>query len=424
MIARRHVFLIIGYAPIAVETQHLWFKRSFEKFGRLWGARGRVCDLIRDGEGKGAHWVVETEGPNWKVETTYEPLAWDDIIHSDVSRPLWSQVAGTVSVFLEYLWSGTLWRYFRARWTYGMFFLLPFFHLALFAAAGLLAAWGVTQWLAPGGAARWLSFAAITLAVFAAGLYWPGRRWHTQHILVDWIFSRDFARNRRPDMTARLEIFAERIGERVRANTADEVVVVGHCLGAGLAAYALSRALDRDPELARRGPKLCFLTIGATLPKFSLHPKGEHIRRAAQRVAAEPGIAWAEYHSREDAISFYKFDPVRHVRQTDRTDKKPFIRRVRIKDMVESHTWKRIRFRFLRVHLQSFLANEKRTPYDYFMFVCGPIPFADAIAAPGGPTSFIGADGSYSPTASATPVAAKGALTPDDGDVVREEEML
>jgi hypothetical protein len=110
MIARRHVFLIIGYAPIKVETQHLWFKRSFEKFGKLWGADGRVSELIWNADKTNARWTVETQGPNWRVETTYEPLNWDDIIHADVSQPIWSQITGTISVFFEYLFTGTLWR--------------------------------------------------------------------------------------------------------------------------------------------------------------------------------------------------------------------------------------------------------------------------------------------------------------------------
>ncbi len=424
MISRRHVFLIIGYAPIPVETQHLWFKRSFEKFGKLWGATGTVSDLVWNADKTNARWTVETRGPNWRVETTYEPLNWDDIIHHDMSQPLWSQITGTISTLFEYLWTGTLWRYFRARWTYGMFFLLAFFHIAAFAAMGAVAGYAA-YWLS--GLQGWSGLALgamVGLAGFVGGFYWPGRKWHTQHILVDWIFSRDFARNQRPDMSARLEAFSKRVEERVRANTADEVLVIGHCLGAGLAAEVLTRALDRDPQLTQHGPKLCLMTIGATLPKFALHPGGEHIRRAAQRVAAEPGIAWAEIHSREDAISFYKFDPVALRRQTDRTDKKPFIRRVRLKDMVEPHTWKRIRYRFLRMHIQSFLANERRTPYDYFMFVCGPIPFADSIVATGGPTSFIAQDGSYSATASLTPIVTEGRIKAEDADVVRTEEML
>ena len=264
------------------------------------------------------------------------------------------------------------------------------------------------------------------MAAFVGLLYWPGKRWHTQHILVDWTFSRDYARNRRRDMTARLDQFARRIVERVRANSADEILVVGHCLGAGLAAVTLARALELDPDLGRHGAKLGFLTIGATLPKFALHPGGTHVRAAARRVAAEPAIQWAEYHSREDAVSFYKFDPVALERATDRIDKKPIIRRVKLRDMVEKPTWRRIRWRFLRMHLQGFLANERRTAYDYFMFVCGPIPFADATVAPGGPMSYIAEDGAYSASPRALPAVESGVTASSAEpmpDVVRAEEM-
>jgi hypothetical protein len=429
MIARRHVFLVIGYAPIAVETQHLWFQRSFAKFNQTWSTTGRISDLIWNADHTNARWTVETRGPNWQVETTYEPLNWDDIIHKDMSQPLLSQITGSALTFFEFVFNGTLYRYFRAHWTYGLFFLLPYFHILLFAAVAALAAYGASHIFDFGQIANVAVPLVIAFAVFVGLLYWPGRRWHLQHILVDWIFSRDFARGARPDMDARLDQFADRIMARAKAADSDEILIVGHCLGAGLVADTLTRALARDADLGRHGPKLCMLTIGATLPKFALHPRGERIRAAARRVASEPAIEWAEYHSREDAISFYKFDPVELRWTTDRTDRKPVIRRVRLKEMVDTPTWKRIRFRFLRMHLQGFLANERRTPYDYFMMTCGPIPFAKTILAPAGPMSFIAQDGSYSETVSPSPLSPSGeeneakprpSMQPD---VVRADEM-
>jgi hypothetical protein len=94
-----------------------------------------------------------------------------------------------------------------------MFFLLPFFHLAVFAGMGLAAAWAVTWLLGLSGWIGTLVFIAVAIAGFIGGLYWPGKKWHTQHILVDWIFSRDFARDRRPDMNERLQLFSKRIAE-------------------------------------------------------------------------------------------------------------------------------------------------------------------------------------------------------------------
>jgi hypothetical protein len=66
------------------------------------------------------------------------------------------------------------------------------------------------------------------------------------------------------------------------------------------------------------------LTVGATIPKFALHPRAHEMRRKIARIADEPSIAWAEYRSRDDTISFYKFDPVALRRiADDRLDGKP-----------------------------------------------------------------------------------------------------
>jgi pimeloyl-ACP methyl ester carboxylesterase len=214
------------------------------------------------------------------------------------------------------------------------------------------------------------------------------------HALDDWIFSRDFVHGRRPDLEARLDRFADALLIKAREAALDEIVIVGHSMGASLAVEIVARALARDPELGRHGPTVCVLTVGSTIPKFTLHPAAEHIRRAAAAVAAAPSIAWAEYQARDDAISFYKFDPVTgsHVGSI-RLDNKPVIRRVQMHDMLERRTFWRSRMKFMRLHYQFVLANERRAIYDYFMTVCGPLAFEHAILAPGGAAGLITVDG-------------------------------
>jgi hypothetical protein len=41
------------------------------------------------------------------------------------------------------------------------------------------------------------------------------------------------------------------------------------------------------------------------------------------------------------------------------------------------------------------MANERRSTYDYFMMVCGPIPFARCTLAPTGPVELIASDGAF-----------------------------
>jgi hypothetical protein len=39
------------------------------------------------------------------------------------------------------------------------------------------------------------------------------------------------------------------------------------------------------------------------------------------------------------------------------------------------------------------MANDRRAPYDYFLMMCGPVPFADWTTSPLGFLDFIEADG-------------------------------
>src|SRR4051794_7333670 len=296
--------------------------------------------------------------------------------------------------FLDIVTTGTAVRYIWANWQYALFFLFPFLLCVVFAVVAAV----IAHWFASAMTASQMLYllliVVLGIAVFSILLYWPGRRWGLHQALDDWIFSRDYVYGRRPDVDSRVDQFAEKVVARARDGTAEEIIIVGHSMGATLALEVVTRALVLDPGLARNGPAVCLLTVGSTIPKFSLHPAGERFRRNAARLAKEPSVAWAEYHARSDAISFYKFDPVTLSRfYGDPISGKPLLRRVWIQEMLNPRTYWRYRLRFMRLHYQFVMANERRSTYDYFMLVCGPIPFARSVLAPGGPAELIAADG-------------------------------
>jgi len=111
-----------------------------------------------------------------------------------------------------------------------------------------------------------------------------------------------------PDIDTRLDRFAETLVARAREGAVDEIVLVGHSLGAMLVLDVCVRALARNADFGRRGVAVSALTIGATIPKFALHPRAQGVRRTIARIVAQPSIGWTEYQSRADTISFYKFD--------------------------------------------------------------------------------------------------------------------
>ena len=364
MVRRRHVYHVAGYDPIDAGAQYRRFARQLEVFRRTWNVDASVSELTHDSEQSRAWWSARAGGPNWQVEAVHEILLWDDIVRGDFTRPLPLRLFKALRAYLDFIVTGTMFRYILANQRYAIFFLFPILSVVLFAVAGWLFARLLTGFIGLDGFSAAALGVPAGLVLFLVLMRWPGRRWR-----------------------------------------------VGHSLGAMLALDVIVRALARDASFARRGAAVCVLTIGATIPKFALHPRAQAIRARIARVVNEPSIAWTEYQSRADTISFYKFDPVSLRRiDDDRLDGKPVIRRVQIHDMLLPETFERCRTHVLRLHYRSVMANDRRSPYDYFLMACGPVSFADWTRSPLGFLDFLAADGTYRDPAPSRVAAAQPSL--------------
>jgi hypothetical protein len=394
MVVKRHVFFLAGFDPYDIAGLYRRFRREADTFQKTWNVTASVSDLKQADDITG-HWVVSAKGPNWATDTIYEPLAWHDIVIADVAGPMLPRLCDGAETLWDFIRSGTVTRYLRSNWRYALFFLVPFADVVLFAAIGIAVGCWVALRLPIPPVLAAIVGGAVALALFPLLLRWPGRRWRVSQGLADWITPRNYMYGRHRAMAARIDAFSERLLACVRRSEADEILIIGHSLGAILAVDVLARALAADPQLGRRGPAVCFLTIGATIPKLTLHPAASRLRACAERVAAEDSIAWGEFQTRKDPISFFSFDPVRLRPFTENTGSKPHIRLINFWDVLEPAKMRRINLDFMRIHYQFVMAAQRRAVYDFFMFVCGPVPFADAIWAPRGCAELIGEDGRY-----------------------------
>jgi pimeloyl-ACP methyl ester carboxylesterase len=392
---RRHVYHLPGYDTADCEAQYRRFAGQLARFKRTWPVQATLSELERSNPQSRGWWTVQTHSTDWQVETVHEVLLWNDIVLGDFARPLLVRVAKAAAAYADLIATGTFFRYFQANYRYGIFFLFPPVALAMFGVAAWLLACLVVDFFQLAGPSRSMVGLTVGIASFFALLQWPGRTWRVQHALDGWIFARDYIHDRRHDINARLDGFANVILARAREADVDEIVLVGHSLGATLAVDLINRALSIDPELGRRGPAVCILTVGATIPKFTLHPAARRLRRAAARIAAEPSIAWAEFQARVDIISFYTCNPATLARTDEQLSSKPVIRHVQIDQMLTPASYARHRRRYMRLHYQPVLANEKRAPYDYFMMACGPALFCNWTVSPTGLLDFVKADGSF-----------------------------
>ena len=202
-------------------------------------------------------------------------------------------------------------------------------------------------------------------------------RWFVVQINSHWPHLCEFARGEPSCFDRLIDACAERLIAAVRANEADEIIVVGHSGGGALAPAVVARALERDPDIGRRGPPLILLTLGSIAPGAALHPKAARLRAITARLAAEPSILWVDCQSRADIMNFWDFDPVEGIgAHVEGTRCNPWIWMLRFRDMLSPQFFRRLRFHFFRLHYQFIMANDRRARYDYFMLLTGPVPVA------------------------------------------------
>ncbi len=380
MIRRRHVIYVEGYDPQGAEGYYSLFQRSLKRFLAIWPLQVRVAPLQIDSEDL-AHWDIEASGPNWRVATRYDFLRQEQMIRANMAEPLRRQVPRAVGWIADYLLTGTLFRVYRASWQYGValsaFQLGLLLWIALPVVAGWLVAFALSRF------AGLPEVASIGIGVVGTVACFAVLRRVADHMRIvqinsHWPYMLEYARGNPSCFDRPVEAGAGCLVAAARASDADEIVVIGHSGGGLTAPAVMERALELDPDLGRRGPKIVLLTLGSIMPGAGVHPQARTIHRIVGRLAAEPSIRWIDAQSRKDVLNFWNFDPVGGVGvEVGARRCNPLIWPVRFRDMLSSQFYKRLRWNFFRMHYQFIMANDRRAPYDYFMLVCGPVAVED-----------------------------------------------
>jgi len=400
LIRRRHVIYVEGYDPQGAEGYYNLFQRSFRRFLKNWPLKTQIGELQIDSDDF-AHWDIEAAGPNWQVSTRYDFLRQEEMIRANMAQPMWRQVPRALRWMLNYLFTGTLFRVYRASHQYGLalthFQLLLLYWLGLSALGGWLAAYLSMRFL---GAPAVLGVVIeIAAAIGCFKLLRPlADRWFVVQINSHWPYLLEYARGEPSCFDHPIEAGARRLVEVARANESDEIIVVGHSGGGVTAPAVVARALELDPDLGRHGPRVVLLTPGSLMPGIGLHRGAVKVRAVIERVAVEPSILWIDVQARADALNFYNFDPVAGIGVDVGARRcNPLIWIARFRDMLAPEFYNKLRWNLFRMHYQFIMANDMRAPYEYMMLVCGPVPVEQWARRGAETLAAFAADATYTP---------------------------
>jgi len=373
-VRRRRVFYIPGYDPIHP-------RRYRELYRKEAAEQARICGYSIDLKARrgAAHygWAVSADIERAYVEAEFDVLVWSDIVRDSMARGIlgtYLQLARTAWVYIA---SGALWRLMRLRKGPVIAALYPVGFLLVQLGLALALAWGLGRVLAlvhPWAA--WGGLAAVPVA-----LEWFRRRdnrFFAYYLMHDYAYSARLRGANPPELEARMAEFTDSVAEAL-AGGADEVLVVGHSSGAHLAVSVLAD-LIRQGRVPDSGPALSLLSLGQVVPMVSFLPDAHRLRADLAYLSARDELAWVDVTAPGDGCAFALCDPVAVSGVAPEAKRWPLVISAAFTRTLSPERWRRLRWRFFRVHFQYLCAFDRPGDYDYFRITAGPLTLARRFA--------------------------------------------
>ncbi len=377
-IRKRHVFFLHGFDPRGPAAYHSMYSREAAKQAALDGATVSVSKRENDGP-RASAWNVEASHDGQQTETRYEFLRWDDIVRRHWPKRKWPLLVlmiGYLLAFREARFLGMLRR--SARPAYLAIFFPPML-VGAFILAGLLLAGGAAFLAVSLGAPWWgslLSFFAVCAAwVFA----WDRLEtaWNPCWLARVFGFLVAWAKDRIDGLDERHRFFAERLAAGLDDPSPDEILIVGHSIGAQHAISALNRLEEMRPG-SLADPRLKLLTLGQCIPLLARLLGAKAFREDLGRLIVDHPLVWVDVTSPADPASSCAIDP---LAATDRMRSEgqpvhPIQVSPRFHLLMPKEAFQKVRRDPLLFHFQYLMAQEIAGPYNFFRLTAGPRPLS------------------------------------------------
>ena len=371
-VRRRRVFYIPGFDPLQT--------RRYRQFYRTEGPQqaaisGYALEVGGRPSGMAHGWSVTAQIDGEDVRAEVEVLAWADIISGSMRRT----VAATYGQMLRTAWiyvaSGALFRLGRLRKGPTLAALYPVVMLSLQAVLAGLSGWGIgwaVALLVPGwagGALGVLAGLAFGWAMLRAFQRWD-RRFLAYYLMHDYAFSAGQWGAYPAPLDARMDMFATRIRQAL-AEDWDEVLVVGHSSGAILGVSILADLIRAG--LPASGAALSFLTLGQVVPMVSFLPEARKLRGDLAYLSTRDEVTWVDVTAPGDGCAFALCDPVAVSGVAGEGKRWPLVISCAFTQTFSPERWRKMRFRWFRLHFQYMCAFDRPGDYDYFRITAGPL---------------------------------------------------
>lgn len=382
-VRKRRVFYVSGFDPRGVAAYHRLFCEEAQKHAALSGILLRTEERKRNGR-LASVWHAGRTTDDGDVDTTFEFMHWDDIVR----RHWHAGYAKLYGLAFKTYWYWIIASDFLARrilriskWNF-VTGIAPAVVLFVLPPLALLAGWAgyeLAQSMFPQTAALPPLLAVTGFAAVIGTAGWLERFFTLGWLLRTYAFVIEYSRGKVPELDERMNRFAERIAAYVETADDDEILVVGHSVGANVAVSVLARALAIKPGLFRDFKPVGFLTLGGSIPMQGLMPWSHAFREELARLAANDDLAWVDVSAHQDVASFASLNPVTAsgVALDENGPQRPKIVAGAFQEMLTQETYARASWDMFRMHFQYLMASELEQVHDYLSVTTDAMMFRD-----------------------------------------------
>jgi hypothetical protein len=388
-VRHRRVYYLSGFDPRGARHYHQLYKSEAALQepvnGRHYAVSGRSKTLDHCTSWTVSSWPQDkpTQPAAEPAKTTYVFMGWDDIVRDHWLPASWQVLLALPAFFWHFTAGGGLGKTRRCAPRAFWSILSPLIYALLAALAALLAA-GLAAKLVT--LASPSTLAAAVAALLAAFLVLAAAQKGANRLRLYWLarinlFYLLWGRTRPAAFEQRWAGFAARIhadnlnASRVTADRADEVLIIGHSVGALAAVAVAERYLALQDTAEGDAPIVKLVTLGSIVPLLGFVPEADWFRSQVARVGAS-GMTWVDYTAPSDPLCCALVDPFAACGLPPPAGKGYLLKSARFDKMFSPAAYKPLQRDAFRIHFQYVMATGLPVANDFFSLTAGPEPLS------------------------------------------------
>lgn len=355
IITSRKVFYLGGFDPRGARFYHNLYKEELTKQAKITGAKFEVSKRKKSGKHI-SKWDISLEENDIRTETEYNFLEWDDFVRKHWIKNPFILTLLALTLYSSYFLSGAIFKIYNMSKGVVTVMLYPLFFLFLIS-------------IPPIFLASFISNIFISITLFTISFYYLSKL--EKFLNVFWLLriylfcsSYGFLKNK--DLSDRADGFSDLISQELKAKTCDEVLIIGHSVGATLLTSVIAKIFKKHRE---EKAKIKIITLGHCLPATSFLPWAKNFKQELKIISERRNIYWLDVTSGVDGACTPKNLPFDKINNSPKAHVKKIS--PRFHKMFEASEYKKIKKNKFRIHFQYIIASEKKTDYDYFKITAG-----------------------------------------------------